>query len=72
MGFMTGDEAGQGKRLTLFLGRNCVVIDVLCEALHFMLENGRSVILHEMTNYLLCMKSLKTSNNGCHLKGLRL
>ena len=34
MGFMTGDEAGQGKRLTLFLAWNLVVIYVLCEALH--------------------------------------
>ena len=34
MGFMTGDEAGQDKRLTLFLAWNCVVIYVLCEALH--------------------------------------
>ena len=34
MGFMTRDEAGQGKRLTLFLAWNYVVIYVLCEALH--------------------------------------
>ena len=27
------DEAGQGKRLALFLAWNCVVIYVLCEAL---------------------------------------
>ena len=32
--FMTQDEAGQGKRLALFLDCNCVVIYVLCEALH--------------------------------------
>ena len=34
MGFMTGDEAGQCKKLTLFLAWYCVVIYVLCEALH--------------------------------------
>ena len=48
-----------------------MVIYVLCEALHFMLENARSVILHEMTNYLLCVNPVKTSNNGCRLKRLR-
>ena len=31
---MTGDEAGKGKRLTLFLAWNCVVIYVFYEALH--------------------------------------
>ena len=35
-------------------------------------ENARSVILHEMTNYHLCMNSVKTSNNGCRLKRLRV
>ena len=34
MGFMTGDEAGLGKRLTFFLAWFCVVMYVLCEALH--------------------------------------
>ena len=34
MGSMTVDEVGQGKRLTLLLARNCVVIYVLCEALY--------------------------------------
>ena len=36
-----------------------------------MLENARVVILHEMTNYLLCMNHVKISNNGCCLKRLR-
>ena len=35
MGFMTVNEAGQGKRLTLFLAWNSVVIYVLCEALYW-------------------------------------
>ena len=34
MGFMTGDEAGQGKPLMLFQAWNCVDIYTLCEALH--------------------------------------
>ena len=34
MGFMPRDEAGHGKRLTLFLAWNSEVIYVLCEALH--------------------------------------
>ena len=33
MGFITRDKAGQGKRLTLFLAWNYVVIYVLLEAL---------------------------------------
>ena len=71
MGFMTVDEAGQGKRLTLFkLGivwlftccvRPCIV----------KLENARSVIFHEMTNNLMCMNHVKTTNNCCRLKRLR-
>ena len=36
-----------------------------------MLGNASSVILHEMTNYLLCMSPVKTSNSGCRLKRLR-
>ena len=28
-----------------------------------MLENARSIILHEMTNYLLCMSPLKTNSD---------
>ena len=35
MGFMTVNEAGQGKRLTLFLAWNSVVIYVLCKALYW-------------------------------------
>ena len=31
---MTVDKADQGKRLTLILAWNCVVIYVLCEALY--------------------------------------
>ena len=73
-GFMTVDEAGQGKRLTLFLVWDSVVIYVLYEALYChaqkMLENARSVILHEMTYYLLCMNPVKRSNNCCRLKRL--
>ena len=34
MGFMTVNDAGQGKRLTLFLAWNCVVIYVLFDALY--------------------------------------
>ena len=34
MGSMTSDEAGQGKRLTLFLEWNRVIIYVLCEDLY--------------------------------------
>ena len=47
-GFITGDEAGQGKRLTLFLAWNSVVIYVLYEALHCHAVK----CWHEMTNYL--------------------
>ena len=52
MGFMPGDEAGQDKRLTLFLACNCVVIYMLCEALHCHAGKCQAVILHEMINYL--------------------
>ena len=52
MGFTPGDEAGQGKRLTIFLAWNCVVIYVLCDALHCHAGKCQAVILHEMTNYL--------------------
>ena len=48
-----------------------MVIYVLCEALHFHDGNARSVILHEMTNFHLCMNLVKMSNNGCRLKRLR-
>ena len=71
MGFMAGDEAGQGKRLALFLAWNYVVIYMLYEALHGHAGNARSVILHEMANYLLCIIPVKTSNIGCRLKRLR-
>ena len=33
----------------------------------FMLENARSVILHEMSNYHLCMNPVKTSNKAAVL-----
>ena len=46
-------------------------IYVLYEALNCHAGNARSVILHETTNYLLCMNPVKTSNNGCRLKRLR-
>ena len=55
----------------VILAWNYVVIYVLCETLHCHAGNVRFVILHEMTNYLLCMNPLKTSNNGCRLKRLR-
>ena len=48
-----------------------MVIYVLCDALHCHTGNARSVILHEMSNYLLCMSPVKISNNGCRLKRLR-
>ena len=47
-----------------------MVIYVLCVVVIVMLENARSVILHEMTKYLLCMNPVKTNNNGCRLKRL--
>ena len=71
MGFMTRDETGQGKRLTLFLAWNYVVIYYCVRPCIVMPENARSIILHEMTNYLLCMNPVKISNNGCRLKRLR-
>ena len=43
-------------------------IYVLCEALHCHAGNARSVILQKMTNYLLCISPVKTSNNDCRLK----
>ena len=70
MGFMTGDEAGQGKRLTLFLAWNYVVIYVLCEAMHGNAGKCKVRYLHEMTNYFLCMNPVKKSNNGSCLKQL--
>ena len=58
MGIMTGHKAGQGETMSLFehgivwlfmrCKRHCIV----------MLENARSVILHEMINDLLCMNPL--------------
>ena len=71
MGFISRYEAGQCKRLTLFLAWNCVVIYVLCEDLHCHSGKCQTVILHEMTNYLLRMNPVKTSNNDFRLKRLR-
>ena len=59
------------QEVDVILAWNCVVIYVLCEALHCHAGNARSVILHEMTNYLLCMNPVKTGSNGCRLKRLR-
>ena len=52
---MTGDKAGQGKTLMLFCAWNCVVITLCVRPCIVMLENTRSVILHEMIYDLLCM-----------------
>ena len=50
MGFMTGDEAGQGKRLTLFIAWDCVVIYVLCD------HAGKCQVRYFARNdYHLCM-----------------
>ena len=70
-GFMTRDEAGQGKRLMLFKHGIMWLFTRCVRPCIFMLENAGSVILNEMTNYHLCMKPVKTSNNGCRLKRLR-
>ena len=51
MGFMTMDEAGQGKRLTLFLAWNSVVIYVLCEALYC--HAGKCEVRYFARNYQL-------------------
>ena len=60
MGFMTGDEAGQGKRLTLFLAWNCVVVYVLSEAsychvgkcqVRYFARNEKLVFMHEHRKY---------------------
>ena len=56
MGFITGDEAGQGKTLTSFRACNCVVTYALCEALHCHAEKCQVRYLDEIINYLLCMK----------------
>ena len=50
------------KELIVLLFTCCVRLCIV------MLENVMSVILHEMTNYLLCMNPVKTSNNGCRLE----
>ena len=71
MGFMTRDEAGQGKKLTLFSVWNYVFFMCCVKPCIAMLENARSVILQEMTNYLLSMNPVKTSKKGCRLKQFR-
>ena len=58
------------QEVDVILAWNYVVIYVLQTCI-VMLENARSVILHEMTNYLLCMNPVKNCNNGCRLKRLR-
>ena len=63
MGFMTGDEAGQGKT-TLFEHGIVWLFTCCVRPCIVMLEHVRFVILHEMTNYLLCMNPVKTSNVG--------
>ena len=70
-GFMTQDEAGQGKRLTLFYYGIMWLFTCCVTPCIFMLENARSVILQEMANYHLCMNPVNTSNNVCRLKRLR-
>ena len=59
------------QEVDVILAWNCVVIYVLCEACIVKLENARSVIFHEMTNNLMCMNPVKTTNNCCRLKRLR-
>ena len=71
MGFMTGDEAGQDKTLTLFWHEIVWLFTRCVRTCIVMLKNTRSVILHEMINYLLCMNPVKPSKNGCWLKRLR-
>ena len=70
MGFMTGDEAGRQEVDVIFSKELCVFTCCVRPCI-VMLENARSVILHKMTNYLLCMNPVKMSNNGCRLKRLR-
>ena len=41
-----------------------MVTYALCEALFIILKNARSVILHEMINYLLCMIPLNAAYVG--------
>ena len=71
MGSMTVDEEGQGKRLTLFLAWNCVVVYVLCEALYC--HAGKFQVRYFARNDLLSFvhEPGKTGNNGCRLKRLR-
>ena len=59
------------QEVDVFLACNYVVIYVLCGALHCHAGKYQVRFLHEMTDYLLCMNPVKTSNNGCRLKQLR-
>ena len=52
---MTGDEAGQGKTLTLFCAWNRVVIYALCEALHCHVLKCQVRFWHEMIIYIFSM-----------------
>ena len=55
------------QEVDVILAWNYVVIYVLCEALHCHAGKARSVNLHQMTKYILCMSPVKTSNNCCRL-----
>ena len=59
MGFMIGDKAGQGKTLTLFCAGIVLFLTRCVRPCIVMLENTRSVILHEMINDLLYMTPVK-------------
>ena len=68
MGFMTGDEAGQGKRLTSYRAWNCVVIYGLYDTLHCHAEKCQVRYLHEMINYLLCMNPVNAEQQWLLVK----
>ena len=58
------------EEVDVILAWNCVVIYVMCEALHCHAGKCQAVILHEMTNYLKSMNPVKTSNNDFRSKRL--
>ena len=57
MGFITGDEAGQRQDVDVNVFLSMELCDYLrvVRGLTLSCRNARSVILHEMINYLLCM-----------------
>ena len=59
------------QEVDVILAGNCVVIYVLCEALHCHAGKCQAVILHEMTNYLWSMSPVKSSNSDSRLKRIR-